>query len=89
VWKGGIQVGVTTVIGRSSRHLARILAKEVFEGTHECNIAESGTTRDRLDISQTSNQDLRAKESCHKAQDDQVLEDPMEQPHRRRSNMGE
>jgi hypothetical protein len=28
------------------------------------------------------------QESCHKAQDDQVLQDPMEQPHGRRSNMG-
>jgi hypothetical protein len=33
--------------------------------------------------------DLGPKESCHKAQDDQILQDPMEQPHGRRSNMGE
>jgi hypothetical protein len=89
VWKGGIEVGVTTIIGRSSWHLPRILAKEVFEGTHGCYIARSGTTRDRLDISWTSDQVLGLKESCHKVQDDQVLQDPMEQPHYRRSNMGE
>jgi hypothetical protein len=88
VWKGGIQVGLTTVIDRSSWHLPRISAKEVFEGTRGCCIAESGTTRDRCDISWTSDQDLGPKESCHKAQDDQILQDPMEQPHRRRSNMG-
>jgi hypothetical protein len=40
VWKCGIQIGVTTIIGRSSRHLARISTKEVFEGTHGCRIAE-------------------------------------------------
>jgi hypothetical protein len=40
-------------------------------------------------ISRTSDQDLGPKESCHKAQDDQVLQDPMEQPYGRRSNMGE
>jgi hypothetical protein len=31
---------------------------------------------------------LDQKESCHKAQDDQVLQNPMDQPHGRRSNMG-
>jgi hypothetical protein len=88
VWKGGIQVGVSTVIARSSRHLPHILAKEVFEGTRGCYIAGSGTPRDRLDISRTSDQDLGQKESCHKVQDGQVLQGPMEQPHGRRSNMG-
>jgi hypothetical protein len=44
VWKGGIQVGVTTIIERSSWHLPRISAKEVFEGTRGCCIAGSGTT---------------------------------------------
>jgi hypothetical protein len=68
VWEGGIQVIVTTVIGRSSRHIPCISAKEVFEGTRGCCIAGSGTTRHGLDISRTSNQDLGPKESCHKAQ---------------------
>jgi hypothetical protein len=89
VWEGGIEVGVTTVIGRSSRHLPRISAKEVFEGTRGYCIAESGTTRHGLDISRTSHIDLGPKESCHEAQDDQVLQDPMEHPYGRRSNMGE
>jgi hypothetical protein len=73
VWKCGIQARITTVVGRGLRHLPRILAKEVFEGTHGCYIIESGTTRSRLDISWTSDQDLGPKESCHKAQDNQVL----------------
>jgi hypothetical protein len=51
VWEGGIQVRVTTVIGRSSRRLPRISAKEMFEGTRGCCIVGSGTTRHRLDIS--------------------------------------
>jgi hypothetical protein len=89
VWEGGIQVRVTTVTGRSSRHLSRISAKEVLEGTRGYCIAGSGTTRHEFDISRTSDQDLGPKESCHKAQDDQVLKDPMEQPYGRRSNMEE
>jgi hypothetical protein len=89
VWEGGIQVRVTTVIGRSSRHLSRISAKKVLEGTRGCCIAGSGTTRHGFDISRTSDHDLGPKESCHKAQDDQVLQDTMEQPYGRRSNMGE
>jgi hypothetical protein len=89
VWKGGIQVRVITVIDRSSRHFPHISTKEVFEGTHGRRIAESGTTRDGLDISRTSAQDLGPKESCHKAQDDQVLQDPMQQSYERRSNMAE
>jgi hypothetical protein len=87
--EGGIQVGVTTVIGRSSQHLPCISAKEVFEGTCGCCIARSGTTRDGFDISRTSDQDLGPKESGHKTQDDQVLQDSMKQPYGRRSNMGE
>jgi hypothetical protein len=51
VWEGGIQVRVSTVTGRSSRHLPRISAKEVFEGTRGCCIAGSGTTRHGFDIS--------------------------------------
>jgi hypothetical protein len=89
MWEGGIQVGVTTIIGTSSQHLPRISAKEVFEGTRGCCIVGSGTTRDGFDISQTSDQDLGSKESGHKMQDDQVLQDPMEQPYGRRSNIGE
>jgi hypothetical protein len=38
VWNYGIQVGVTTIVGRSSQHLSCISAKEVLEGTHECCI---------------------------------------------------
>jgi hypothetical protein len=52
MWKGGIQIGVTTVIGRSSRHFPCISAKEVFEGTRGCCIAGSGTTRDGLALVQ-------------------------------------
>jgi hypothetical protein len=89
VWEGGMQVRVTTVTGRSSQHLRRISAREVFEGTHRCCIAGSGAARHGFDISRTSDQDLGPKESCHKAQDDKVLQDPMEQPYGRRSNMGE
>jgi hypothetical protein len=89
VWKDGIQDGITTVVGRSSRHLQCILAKEVLEVTRGCCIAGSVTTRDRLDISRTSDQDLGPKESCHMAQDDQVLQGPMEKSYDRRSNMGE
>jgi hypothetical protein len=89
VSKGGIQVGVTTVNGRGSQHLPRISAKEVFEGTRGCCIVRSGTTRDGLDISRTSDQYLGPKESGHNTKDDQVLQDLMEQPYGRRSNMGE
>jgi hypothetical protein len=42
-----------------------------------------------FDISRTSDEDLGYEESSHKMQDDQVLQDPMEQPYGRRSNMGE
>jgi hypothetical protein len=45
----------------------------MLEGTCGFCITGSGTTRSRLDISQTSDQDLGPKESCHKAQDNQVL----------------
>jgi hypothetical protein len=38
-----------------------------------CCIIGSGTTRSRLDISRTSDQNLGPKELCHKVQDDQVL----------------
>jgi hypothetical protein len=49
----------------------------------------SGTARHGFDISRTSDQDLGPKESCHKVQDDQILQDLMEQPYGRRRNMGE
>jgi hypothetical protein len=42
-----------------------------------------------FDISRTSDQDLGPEESGQKTQDDQVLQDSMEKPYRRRSNMGE
>jgi hypothetical protein len=61
----------------------------VIEGTRGCGITGSGTIRVRFDISQAPDQDLRSKESCHKAEDNQVLQDPIEQPYSRRSNMGE
>jgi hypothetical protein len=73
IWKCGIQVGVTTIIGRSSQHLPRISAKEVFEGTRGCCIARSGTTRDRHEISRTSDQVLGPIKSCHKAQDEATM----------------
>jgi hypothetical protein len=60
----------------------------VFEGTRGCYIAGSGNTRNGLNGSQTSDQDLGPEESDHKMQDDQVLQDPMDQPYGR-SNMGE
>jgi hypothetical protein len=73
VWKYGIQVLIITVVGKSLWHLPRISAKEVLEDTHGCCIVRSGATRSRLDISWASDQYLGPKESCHKAQDDQVL----------------
>jgi hypothetical protein len=64
-WNRGIQGRVTTVVGRSSRHLPRIAAKEVLEGTSgSCN-TRSGTPRVRFDISRASDQDLGPKELCH------------------------
>jgi hypothetical protein len=33
VWEHGIQVGIATVISRSSQYIPRITPKEVFEGT--------------------------------------------------------
>jgi hypothetical protein len=39
MWNHGIQAGVTTVIGRSSQNLPRIIAEEVLEGIHGCCIA--------------------------------------------------
>jgi hypothetical protein len=39
--------------------------------------------------SRTSDQDLGPKESGHKTQDDQVLQDPIEQPYGRKGNMRE
>jgi hypothetical protein len=87
MWNRGLQTGVTTVIGRSSRHLSRIAVEEVLEGTHGCCIAESGTTRGRLDVSQAPDQDLGSKESCYKVQDDQVFQDSIEQLYYRRSDM--
>jgi hypothetical protein len=35
---GMTQAGIATVIGRSSRYLSRIAAKEVLKSTHECCI---------------------------------------------------
>jgi hypothetical protein len=89
LWNRGIQAGVTTVIGRSPRHLPHVTVEEVLEGTRGCGISGSGTTRVRFDMSRAPDQDLRSKESCHKVEDDQVLQDPMEQPYDRRSNTGE
>jgi hypothetical protein len=77
----GIQAGVTTIIDRSSRHLPRVTTEEVLEDTRGCCITESGTARGRFDISRASNQDLGSKESCHKAQDNQVLQNLLEQPY--------
>jgi hypothetical protein len=89
MWNRGIQAGVTTVNGRTPQHLPCITAKEVLEGTRGCGIIGSDTARVRFDISRAPDQDLGSKESCHKAEDDQVVQDPMEQPYSRRSNMGE
>jgi hypothetical protein len=63
-------------------------AGEVLEGTHGCGIARSGTARGRFDIPRAPNQDLGSKQSCYKVQDDHVLQDSMDQPYHRRSNMG-
>jgi hypothetical protein len=46
VWKRSIQDGVATVVGRSSRYLPRITAKEVFEDARECCITGCGSTLD-------------------------------------------
>jgi hypothetical protein len=67
VWEDGIQVRVTTIIDRSSRHLPCIVAKEMFEATRGYYITGSGTARHEFDISRTSDQDLGPKESCHNA----------------------
>jgi hypothetical protein len=46
VWERGIQVGVATIIGRSSsRYLLRVTIEEVFEGTRGCCTTGRGTTR--------------------------------------------
>jgi hypothetical protein len=63
--------------------------KKCLKTTVDIVFTGSGNARYGFDISRTSDQDLGPKESCHKAQDDQFLQDPMEQPYRRRSNMGE
>jgi hypothetical protein len=52
-------------------------------------LPEVAPLRVRFYISQAPNQDLGSKESYHKVEDDQVLQDRMEQPYGRRSNMGE
>jgi hypothetical protein len=88
MWNRGIQAAVITVIGKSSRHLTHTAAEEVLEDTHQYCIAGSGTSRGRFNISRVPDQDLESKESCQKAQDDQVFQDPMEQPYCIRSNMG-
>jgi hypothetical protein len=46
----GIQVRVTTMIGRSSQHLLCISAKEVLEGTRGCCITRSGTPEHPIKI---------------------------------------
>jgi hypothetical protein len=81
VWNRGIQARVITIIGKSSQHLPRVTAEEVLEGTRGYCIAESGTARSRLDVSLAPDQDLGSKESCHKVQENQVLQDPMEEPY--------
>jgi hypothetical protein len=73
LWNRAIQVGVTTVIGRSSQYLPRISAEEMFKDTCGCCITGGGTARGRFDISRASDQDLWSKESGHKAEDDQVF----------------
>jgi hypothetical protein len=88
MWNRDIQVGVTTIASRSSRHLPRIVAEEVLEGTCGCGVVRSDTARGRFDIPWAPDQDLGWKESCYKAQDDQVLQYSMEQPYHRRSNVG-
>jgi hypothetical protein len=76
MWNRDIQAGVTIVVDRSLRHLPCVTTEEVLEGTHGCGIAGSGTARGRFDISRASDQDFGSKESRHKAQDNQVLQDP-------------
>jgi hypothetical protein len=80
VWNRGVQAGFTTVVGKSPWHLPCIIAKEVLECICECCIIRSGTARGRFNIYRAPDQDLGSKESCHKAQDDQDLQDTMEQP---------
>jgi hypothetical protein len=89
VWNHDIQAGVTTVNGRSPQHLPCIIVEEVLEGTRGCGITESDTAQVRFDISRAPDQDLGSKESCHKVEDDQVLQDPTEQPYGTRGNTGE
>jgi hypothetical protein len=61
----------------------------VLEDTHGYGITESDIARVKFDISRAPDQDLGSKESCHKAEDDELLQDPMEQPYGRRSNKEE
>jgi hypothetical protein len=78
VWNNGIQARIATVVDRSSRHLACIIAEEVLEGTHGCCIAGSHTAQSRFDLPRAPDQDLGLKGSCDYAQDRQLLQDSME-----------
>jgi hypothetical protein len=70
VLKYSIQVGIAIIIGKSSRYLPRITAKEVLEGTHRCRITWCDTARGWLDVPWASNKNPRSKGSCHEVQDD-------------------
>jgi hypothetical protein len=52
-------------------HISQL--KKCLKAPVDVALPEVARLRSRLDISRTSDQDLRSKELCHKAEDDQVL----------------
>jgi hypothetical protein len=61
--------------------------KKCLKALVDMVLPESGTTRGRLDVSRAPDQDLGSKESCYKAQDNQVLQNSMEQSYYGRSDV--
>jgi MOSC domain-containing protein YiiM len=58
VWTCDIQVGVTTIIGMSSRHHPCVAIEEMLEGTRGCSVARSDTARSGFYIPRAPNQDF-------------------------------
>jgi hypothetical protein len=65
VWTRGIQIGVTTILGKSTRHLPHVTTEEVSERSHRCSTARSDTAQSRFDLSRAPDQDLGSEGSCH------------------------
>jgi hypothetical protein len=85
VWTYDIQIGVTTILGRSSCHLPRVATEEVFESTRGYSTVRSDTARSKLDLSRAPYQDFGSEGSCQQTQDHKVLQGAMEQPFRRKA----